>query len=75
MEPAYGIAEGLAIDLEAETKSESGKYDSTDAPASADDDSEESTYSVDYERRFPLLITRVTTCIRIAGVISTLNRF
>ena len=47
MEPAYGIAEGLAIDLEAETKTESGKDDSSDALASADDDSEESTHSVD----------------------------
>ena len=48
MEPAYGSPEALAIDLEAESKSESDKDDSSNAPASVDDDSEKSTYSVNY---------------------------
>ena len=47
MEPAYGIPGALAIDLEAESKSEYDKDDSSDALASSDDDSEESTHSVD----------------------------
>ena len=47
LEPAYDTSEALAIDGEAESISESDNDDSSDAPATVDVDSEESTYSID----------------------------
>ena len=40
MEPAYGTPEARAIDGEAESKARSDNDDSSDTPASANDDSE-----------------------------------
>lgn len=48
MEPAHDTTGALAIDGEIESNSESDKDESSDATASANDDSEESTYSIDY---------------------------
>ena len=48
MEPAYGTPEAKAIDEEAESKSESDNDDSSDTPSRENDDSEESTHSIDY---------------------------
>ena len=48
MEPIYDTPEAMVIDGEAESNSESDADDSSDAPASANGDSEESTYSTYY---------------------------
>ena len=48
MEPAHDTTGALAIDGETESNSGSDKDESSDATASADDDSEGSTYSIDY---------------------------